>query len=572
MRLQILPPSPGFWDASTTPSVAPRPPSSPKSVSSSISSLISDANDDLVIQGSFPSANAFVARFALRDDDESRESLSGKRKVAAKSTIVQSEWVILERGHTYLLVRLATSLKLRGLWYAGVATSLGLELLLDSTTNTIEWGDSKMPGWDIHGSPGYIGYSHTQEADSVRTTSKNQRTSPTVERPTSLVSDSTSSLLRAPLPQSNEAPDFSFETNSHELGSIGTPSSSSIITTSISDANLLNNSSSAHLSELTYPNTPLLLHLEMTDIRLSAHSNVECQIYGTLLIHANAKGVVKLPTFSFPKTAEHRGESLVRSDVDGILWFTDRALDPIPLAKGVTHRCPENPSLLISQVEGAKKRVTPLDQGFPVASELPAASELPVTRTKAAAVDVTTVSFIPSVHILVTPMGSSNFGYAVKVHIHCASQTNQRVQTVECGLACASEGIPDIQIVSCTRGNRLIDAQIRPGLKSSIDNQDEVNGSEWVCWIGIPFEDPFLEAEAGKIELVYLIHYSDTPSNRTWKCFGSALPQPNALLPCFQAKVGCLEVELEEILGTSQSCEVCIYLLIQGFVRLVIHD
>jgi hypothetical protein len=583
-----LPPTHGFWDCSTTPTVSPRPPSSPKSVSSSLSSLISDVNDDLVVQGTFPSANDFIVRFAQRVENESFETSSGRRKASVKYSVVQSEWLILDHQNDYIRVHLAASFKFKGIWYGGVATMLGLEAVLQGSDCQIEWGDDEKQGWDIHGSLGYTSYSHVQENSTTsfpRMLQGSVDLLGNLERPASPMRvESTSSLLRAPLPQSNELADFSYDSASHDASPVGTPTKS-ITTTSGLGSHLPRSIGDDVLSTGPQPCTPFLLHLDMTEIRLSTNSNMECKIYGIFDIRVNADGRIVLPSFTFAKSTEHRSEVLIKSEVEGLEWYTDRALDPIPLVKGVSHRCPENTTLVTSKTQKSKVDIPNLTTPTPMASIL-APSNPQVKAQTAGAELLSVVTFIPEVHIRITPLLSryspnvDNLSCAVKVRLNCLSQSSRGIaRMVEFGLASASETkIPNIEVVSCTVGDHVVDVDILPGSESTGligRSKDPGQPSEWACWVGIPLDKqgPPVQANScnGPIELLYLIGFSDNKPSGESRSSKSRANHIFPLLPCFPNKIGLLEVEVEDVLGLSKRL-VLHQLTHISYTRLVFQD
>jgi hypothetical protein len=530
-----------------------------------MSSLVSNPGDDFFVNGSFPSANEFVLRFALRDENEPPSTPSNLKRASLRAVSAQTEWLILDRQPDSIRARIAASFKLKNIWYAGVATQVGLDVSLQTSEGELEWGDEDNPGWKITGSLGYSGIFNISEKQATSGLDQIDAARPghSVDYPRSdspLPLGSISSLLRAPLPQNNEL-DFSFESNSQDTSPLGTPTSS-IVTTSAPASHYPSHNPGGN-ARAGLPCSPLVLKLDMSDLRLSANSNLDCQIRGNLTIRTDPEGRIALPSFVFPNASDHRGELLIRSDVTGLALHSERAINPIPLLKGVSHRCPENTVLSVP-----KEHVIPVtntvDRPLVVMATPKATlalnSPMASKERKGQSVD-----FIPEVFVKIIPLLPSQGFQGIRCAIHL-QMTYPKSGALPCsqlefGLASGS-GIQesDIQLVSSTVGNYTVDAAL-------VYNSDaaELHGraidsgqrSEWVCWVRVPFHQqgsPESLVKPGDIRLTYITACTSGDIAPKWQFWRTSAKIATPLLPCFSAKIGHLVVETDDALGASNDC------------------
>lgn len=188
----------------------------------------------------------------------------------------------------------------KGIWYAGVATLLGLDVSLVAKGSEISWPQGYPAQWEVSGGTGYTGFdnglANVPSAPSSRTTSLESNTTPSTlsaaangsireSGATFLTarSNSNSSLLRAPLPVQNVG-DYSFE------GSAATMAASAITTPGSETLSLIASlpiSSEQSLPPpppVRDPGAPLTLHLNMNELQTPSKNLFTYTISGTILL------------------------------------------------------------------------------------------------------------------------------------------------------------------------------------------------------------------------------------------------------------------------------------------------
>lgn len=456
-----------------------------------------------------------------------------------------AHWRILERRANSLRVSVAWDLKLKGIWYAGVATLVGMDLTLEDTGIGVHWAEGGPKTWEIHGSSGYTGFGSEPLRSPPGTLRMLSGPFQLSRSPSSSSLGPGASLLHASLPVSTEVPDYSFETNLHgSSGRLDTPISSQVspsATASRPESLVLLEDEVSTISPLT----PVVVHFNMSQIGVSDKSTVDCAIYGELELEADEDGRIALPTFLVPSTSVHKAELLVQSDIEGIRWISGRARDPISLKRGVTQRCQENTVIILSDLPPfLPPRPTIAHDGSLTAEGMEIREGLgSVDR------DATAASFIPHVQVSVTPLLSKHNEYsaAVRIHLPCAPSYGS---ILEFGLASWSvtNAHPAVQLVAASMNRSVVDAEVLPGSESAqpLDGLDggKGKGKDWVCWVKVDLssQSPATRHVSGEVEIIYLVNSGEDIllQNRA---------KINALLPCFTSKVGWLEVQINQPYG-----------------------
>ena len=207
-----------------------------------------------------------------------------------------------------LVMRLQYEAACKSVWYPGVATLLGLDVGLEAGDCDISWVPGTEAKWSINGGIGYTGYAIGPPP------SPTLSRQPSIENPSIYVlpsspdargamkglpsarhdsSSSTSSLLRAPLPNQS-VPDYSFESSP-----ASTPVSSlaSLPPLSSPERDRRNRAGSMNgrytdvdtdyddeEEESRPPKVPITIHLNMNDLQPPSKHDFKFYISGTVLV------------------------------------------------------------------------------------------------------------------------------------------------------------------------------------------------------------------------------------------------------------------------------------------------
>lgn len=233
-------------------------------------------------------------------------------------------------GEEGTLVRLEYKGVCKGVWYAGVATLLGLDIGLEARECELRWPEGTEPGWTVTGEAGYTGWDAGEErtitakkpflyADVDQSTARNRVDS---------TSSTSSSLLRHPLPGSHVA-DFSFESmNSTPMSSTSSlPPPSPGLERSVTP----NGFDVPDQMAPQPPGVPITLHVNMDDLPPNKNSNsFKFHIVGTVVVLPRLDlpttpgrpkipvDETSLPCFRVLATSSQALQVLVRNDAPGM--------------------------------------------------------------------------------------------------------------------------------------------------------------------------------------------------------------------------------------------------------------
>lgn len=305
----------GAWDLASDPHVTRSASSRNISRTTSYTQLADDESSDSStagfsdgcgIQGTFPSAERIRVRWAkpLKSIDVPGGVSDGRRRVGVKES--KGEMVCLVRGRATdqrtgkegVLMDVDYKGSCKGVWFAGVATLLGMDVGLESKGSDVSWVSGFSNNWEITGGKGYTGFDigETRSGiiyrhDSLDSNSPQIHISsssphagssghpgPSRHNSTSSVASSSPSLLRAPLPQN--VAEYSFEGSASSSSSQLT---SSQITSSMSS--LPTSTPNLSRSEASHPpGCPITLHLNMNELLSPSRNNFTFSISGTILV------------------------------------------------------------------------------------------------------------------------------------------------------------------------------------------------------------------------------------------------------------------------------------------------
>lgn len=302
----------GSWDLTSDPHVT-RSTSTRLSSSTSYSHFADDESSDSSttggfsggcgIQGTFPSTERISVRWAkaMKPIDVVGEG-DGRRRVGVKD--VKGEMTCIVKGKAKapekdategIVMHVEYKGTCKGVWFAGVATMLGMDVVLEAKGSDVSWVPELMNQWEVNGGVGYTGFDvmappNTRPAS--RHSSTDSSSSPQIflspsspdasslTRPRQTSTSSTSSLLRTPLPLHN-VPDYSFEgsTTTSLASSPFTATSSMCSILPSSTPNLIQSSSTSRP-----PGVTITLHINMNELLPPAKNNFNFSIAGTILV------------------------------------------------------------------------------------------------------------------------------------------------------------------------------------------------------------------------------------------------------------------------------------------------
>ncbi|KZT39277.1 hypothetical protein SISSUDRAFT_1061335 [Sistotremastrum suecicum HHB10207 ss-3] len=531
IKLRIYPPFPApNWQLSTTPAITTHPLSSSatSSPSSSLSSLASEA-EDLLLHGSFPSTNHLIIRFALPQPD----SGSKRRRVAVQKAETKTLWTLHERlGTGEIQGTVQCSVFCTGLWYPGVATSLGLDIELLSPNANVEWLDSAKH-WQIHGSSAYTGYN--LDAGGAPPENWDPSRPPSVRSPsttptTPSTSSSLSSLLRAPLPHAPDMPDYTFERGSPTTSSAGTP------TPSVAGPSALpSRQNSTFFKGSPTPSSSLTVHVNMTELGLSLQNEFQVQVSGQVTLSLqDGQEAMDLPYFNVLAAAEQIHDVQLIAEMGG-LELISRNGSMRPLTTGTTAEYKVGFHSIIDRRTFAIARPNTLPSAIPSLVGLPNYDSIDHPPSP----DPLESSLIPSVQVTITPlMAPQAPGTRCAVRVRIPARPSIFRSHLDFGLA-AEHQYPDrptVDVIYASAGSRVVNFEFLPGSNTvaSLTGSSEEQ-KHWLCWVKLDLSNDLFDVSE-EVEVVYMVGWDESRRN------GGVLM--DMLLPCFAARVGCMTIDV----------------------------
>ncbi|KAF5387494.1 hypothetical protein D9757_006511 [Collybiopsis confluens] len=324
----------GSWDLASEPHVTRM--TSSRSRTNSYNNFADDESSDSSsvgfsygcgIRGTFPSAERIRIRWAK--PMKSFDTEDGRRRVGVKDVKGEITCVVKGKVDNGIVMDVSYRGTCKSLWYAGVATMLGMDVGLVAKNSEVTWAEGFPQEWEVNGGTGYTGFDIGQNTKLFRhdvdfssgqpsinlmpSSPKGEvqllRSSASVSRQNS--TSSTSSLLRAPLPTQNVA-EYSFEgppTASQTLSSSATESLSSL---PASVSNLTSTSQSGIESSVRAPERTLTLHININELLPASRNNFIFSVAGTVIV---------TPRPTHPRTnghapAGHSGSEAELSDLE----------------------------------------------------------------------------------------------------------------------------------------------------------------------------------------------------------------------------------------------------------------
>ncbi|KAG6854709.1 hypothetical protein C0991_002422 [Blastosporella zonata] len=612
------------WDLTSDPHVT-RSTSSRPSRSNSYTHFADDESSDSStagfsdgcgIQGTFPSAERIRIRWAkpIKNMNVPGGTSDDRRRVGVRDVKGEMMCTIRGKGRSQgrdadegLLMDVVYKGTCRGVWFPGVATLLGLDVGLETKGSDAYWVDGSPSTWDVNGEAAFMGFdigaSSRQSGLQSRTASLDSNNSNTSQAYISSSAqltrnNSSSSLLRAPLPAAQAVSDFSFE------GSASAPGLSSSSPSALTMSSMLTpgSLSSSFANPETPPGLPITLHVNMNEIIAPAKNVFVFSIKGTILVVARpTSSRPNLPT-SRPSSPSNSGyeegssdpepiviprftvlaadhESItttIRNDVQGASatvevynWTGDQYRDAqakTVLQSGNSTKCSHSGSrIALRSIAHTPNRKTQPPNGLhtPTAktSALPRVPSNPslvrIGHSRRPKRDGPLM--IPSIKASVTPLlhegESLPKSYAVRLRLNAPSDSES--EWLEFGLAQqdpddlapllnAKDGNPSrVVIVSATVEGIPVKYETLASAKPEASGLglpfDQMSGKEWVSWVRIPLG---ASGGGGPVVVDYVVSEHVDPRAK-----GKAKVKDSSLLyiflPSFSIPVGRFEVDVE---------------------------
>jgi hypothetical protein len=289
--------------------------------------------DGYRLEGSFPSTDYMRVRWAMpMKTADIAETSDGRRRVGIKEVTGVMTCIVLDRGRGKgksrgrtggneidgVMMKVEYTGTCRGVWFPGVATMLGMDLVLDTGDNEVAWvGEERK--WTVTGGAGFTGFAvgppplpvARQPAEippiNVQPSTPNGKAEVWKDNDTSRCSGSSASLLRAPLPT---GVDDSFS----DVSPHNTPLSSiaSLTTIASSPERRSRANSGAGLDndeeQARSPKIPLSIHINMNEIT-PPHKNVfNFTVSGTIVVKPPRRTLLTSRSFNRHSDSDSDGE------------------------------------------------------------------------------------------------------------------------------------------------------------------------------------------------------------------------------------------------------------------------
>ncbi|TBU42065.1 hypothetical protein BD309DRAFT_1081657 [Dichomitus squalens] len=318
---------------------------------SSDASTSAGFSDGPGIQGSFPSSERIRIRWARPIKASQLPTTSdGRKRVGIREVKGDMSCTVLgaskgkgRDASEGLVVRVQYEATCKGVWFPGVATLLGLDVALEAGDCDVTWVPSSEAKWSINGGVAFTGYAmgpppllapsrqQSEENPSIYVLPSSPDARGAVNGGLPPVrhdsSSSTSSLLRAPLPNQH-VPDYSFESSP-----ASTPISSLASLPPLSSPERDRRSRASSMNgrytdletidfdedevEARPPKVPITIHLNMNDLQPPSKHDFKFYISGTVLVKPR-QPVLTLGHrryTSSPNTSQPASDNEAESDV-----------------------------------------------------------------------------------------------------------------------------------------------------------------------------------------------------------------------------------------------------------------
>ena len=600
---------PGAWELASEPYVARNISRSGSSAdmaddeSSDSSTYTDGCSGGILVQGTFPSTERLRVRWA--QPTKNIPNSDGRRRVGVKEVQGEMTAVVLGKaqdpssGREGILMRLEYKGTCKGIWFPGVATMLGMDIGLEVKGADVVWPPREDAGWTVTGGTGYTGFDVgppptpvsrqlSLESPTGMSTSSMLYTPP-IAIPQEY-SSSTSSLLRAPLPN-DHLPDYTFEGSPTSLTPSVTLSSVSSLPP-VSEGR--SRASSDAVASCRSPAVPITIHINMNDIIPPSKNVFTFSITGIVLIFSrhrphitNGHGSdtdsdtnpIVLPRFCVLAADSETVSTIIRNESEGGIvevYYISGDLRNAQTRKTVLqrngiNRCGNDGARIalrpisrtvISQRTGDQvtDNVQLSPRHSPLNGNKAALSALPLAPIHGGLIKRKRDGplMISSVNVIVTPLLLDGASYpdahAVRVHMHAPSDPDS--DWLEFGLAEVAslsfegEGRQyQVDIVSVSVGGvpvrfestRFAERNNRPAI-DLVPSYDEKTRNNWITWVKIHGIE-----QGGLVTVDYVAR--KIKNSKALKRNTKGKANFDVLIPTFALPVGRLEVTVETYLG-----------------------
>jgi hypothetical protein len=556
------------------------------------------------IQGNFPSTDRVRIRWAAPISRNQGHGVlgNGRRRLGVDAVNGLLRCTIM--GHDK---ERRTRLKLdyegtcNGLWFPGVATQLGMEVVLDAKGRSVTWDGEA--GWDVTGGTGFTGFDAGSVTEPEESSGRPIRDSGTrlLMTPNRSASYASASLLHTPMPNSALLPDYSFDT---------TPSPTVSMLNSVASPYFAPTEPSAVISNRAFPLQPIGLHINIADLPPPPRNEFNFRIKGTILLGPpedteDDETMLVLPVFRVVSADEDKTEFVVTSEVaDGVevVMPQDRrhggASPRRLLRKKSEIRAQDGVAIALESPRTAGS--TPVKQpnfsanGTPTGgkfneSESPMLKrrslvriESPVRPSRSSSLSSVATGLypIPWVRAEVTMLPQSEaYSHSVGFTVPSVAASHGILSFGVCLPSfLIGEKKASIDVVGATADGQSLSFEVFPRVplidesnedleefektlqlidfNSDVDEEREKQGGiddlglrDLVSWIQIRLPEGGV---FGNVEVIYLIGRDPRSAAFNRRRGRGGLPEMSVLLPCFHVAVGTYTVEVGTPLG--QSC------------------
>ncbi|TFK30067.1 hypothetical protein FA15DRAFT_609138 [Coprinopsis marcescibilis] len=587
----------GTWDLAADPHVT-RGTSKRLARSRSFNSFADDESSDSStagfadgcgLQGTFPSAERIRIRWAAPSKSVHIHGINGRdgrRRVGAKQVKGEMTCVIRGRGLSVdsthpkgILMDVHYTATCSGVWFPGVATLLGMDVGLEGKGSDISWAADSPAQWSVKGGVGFTGYdvgpsstiptnpnsrassfesnsSNGQVPEGLAPSNHNRLNVPNPESRSSSTS-STSSLLRAPLPNANVM-EYSFEGSGSSIGSNASYSSPPGTMSSI--PSLPASTPSMGRGTTTSPSIPITIHLNMNDLVHPAKNVFTFTISGTIVVapksplsrlnndkEFKALDPTMLPKFSVLAADSESTSTLVRHEVDALNCvievynptgdiYRDAQAKKTVLRQGGFTKCGEDGGRIVLKYRDEFSSAASTSSS--VANRTHNSVRAPSTASSRG---LRETSAIPRVDVTVCPFTETGgwtrqqcYGVALKFPV----PVSKDLSCLEFGFA--SNSTSKVKIISATVDGVLVDVSSEEVKKveaqGNVTDFDSMNGREWANWVKLDVAS----LQGGDLVFEYVV--KATSDKGKGKALGEFL---DVLLPTFPLSINKLDVKIE---------------------------
>ncbi|KLO19143.1 hypothetical protein SCHPADRAFT_992919 [Schizopora paradoxa] len=599
----------GGWDVATVPHVnrtAMKHSTRPNAYSAladdeSSESSLAGLYDNCLVQGTFTSTDRISIRWAtpLRGELLPKQS-DGRRRAQVGSMKSTLTCTILERVPDGVKLRLDYQGICSNIWFPGVATQLGLDILLDNQGCQVDWPSIGEGQWSIDGDPAMAGFNigpprgtlsrqSSLELPTMTIATNGHSRSSTQDdiRTIPSQSGSTASLLRIPIP-SQATTEYSFEDTP-----LMTPATSDMPTSVASltpfgsrSSSLANAFPSETEHERKQPTTPITLHINMNELPPSPKNKFTFNVSGTVTITrppatsesqysvstSSDNASIQLPMFRVISCDQAEENTYVRNQCDGAnvelvnsgtggsTISQDKREVPrrkVVVSPGSQTKCGlEYSEIIVAPLQPSspvklEESLTPLDNRIASPVSRPSSSRSNHQDRKGKS-RVDSPAIVPWVVAKISPLSSDEQLWSYAGTLSLPTPVSDKSQWIEIGFAMPSSSlisVLDISII-CTSisGVPVLHETLGKLREAEKDEFDDsvAEKQRWVMWVRVNV------AFQGTLDIVYAAKISKSPKEigKKDKKRGKEESICPLFLPHFFVPVARLQVDVGASTGT----------------------